>query len=106
MMKNLSNHCIEDRADRCVYIALNVGYGNIIREIHYIDHMERPTAQYLTDTGVIIVKNPITDTIITVFVATLKQARMFYEKGLLPKWLLRIVMNNSKHLIKQDTVKY
>ena len=48
----MTNHVREDRADRLTYIALTIGFGNVVFE-----HRDGEYRECITDTGVLMVKN-------------------------------------------------
>lgn len=88
-----SNHCRIDRADRMVLILTTIGLGEIIAEKE--DFQNHNTIRCFTDTGLIVVINPETNTIITVFISTINQMTEYFE-GNVPLYIRKAVVSNSK----------
>ena len=89
-------HMKKDRINRAVFIAMTVGFGNVV---HTKYCKESNTYSYLTDTGVIIIKDP-KDVIITMYLANVAQAYAV-SGGQLSKALLKIVQKNiAKNYLK------
>lgn len=101
----LTNHMVLDRSDRAVYILLNLGLGEIIKETHRIDEKGRSSWQCLTNTGVLIVMDEKKETIITLYVASQPKVSAMY-KGNTPTWLLKVVKKNKKHAKLQNEARY
>ena len=101
----LTSHMILDRSDRVVYILLNLGLGEIIKETHQIDEKGRPSWQCLTNTGVLIIMDEKKETIITLYIASQPKVSAMYE-GNTPSWVLNMVKKNKKHAKLQNEVRY
>ena len=90
------------RRRRHDFISNNIGVGNIIDEF-VVDrgHRNGEEIHSVTDTGLIIIKNKMTNKIITELVARPEQLRRLYhsEGKTPPKFLLRLAYqhNASKH---------
>lgn len=94
----LTKHVMNDRMERIVYIAQNVGWGETI--ISYID-TNRKVRVCLTSTGVIFIKNVDVDRLITAYVANIDEVKwiytvMGYER--IPERVYNKTMKNRKHL--------
>ena len=100
----LSQHFINDHPERMIYIGLNIGYGNVIAEREWVDTADTKCIRQITDTGVIIVTTPDKTKVVTMFVATVLQAKaMWYGK--IPNWFYKIVIRNEK-LLKESQKKH
>ena len=85
-----SNHALNERADRIVYIATTIGFGEIIARKLVVD--ERGKAmRLLTDTGVIIVTDPHEECFLTMWIADPTQVKDFYPDGVRNQAVLRLV---------------
>lgn len=88
-------HSGVERQDRIMKIATTIGFGEVYKQKH------EPTAKTmknLTDTGVVII-TPENDTkkVITMYVATLAQAKTFFPDGKMPNWFYKIIQRNVKN---------
>lgn len=77
----LTYHAREERLDRLVFIATEIGFGSPVGQ--RFDH-ESQRWYIVTDTGVLMVKNRACDTLITAFIATIDEA-MFACEGNVPR---------------------
>lgn len=101
---NCSKHLTEARMERAMWIIENIGYGNVIAEREWVDTAGTKCIRQITDTGVIIVTTPDKTKVVTMFVATVLQAKaMWYGK--IPNWFYKIVIRNEK-LLKESQKKY
>lgn len=94
----LTNHIINDRMERIVYIAKKVGWGETI--VTYTD-TTRQVKICLTSTGVILIKNASIDRLVTAYVANIDDVKwiytvMGYER--IPERVYNKTMKNRKHL--------
>ena len=95
---NISKHFREERLDRAAYIATTVGFGEVVAEMPSKALMMR-----LTDTGVILVVEPETDTLVTMYIATLEQYAYIAKLVRVPKELKKKVKENvSKNYVKEQ----
>lgn len=98
MKMQLTKHARNDRVDRIMYIAENVGWGEPVFE--FAD-AARQTRSVLTSTGVIIIKNYNVDRLITAYVGRIDEVKFMYaSKGYnrIPEFMYSKVMKNKKHL--------
>ena len=101
----MSAHASNDRADRLTYIALNVGFGNIIYEFK----TDRHTRECITDTGVLLVMAENDDTLITAYVLDMDKAIALFRQGgyaRIPEKMYSKIRNNHSHVKKQNQVVY
>ena len=97
MKIQLTRHAQEERIERLVYIAQNVGFGEkVVCEGYRID---KGTRQCITETGVLIVKMPDSEKMVTAYLPNLEQAGMIYKSaGLrMPDWMMRKIKKNQKY---------
>lgn len=99
-IQKMTKHLTEDRINRAVYIAMTTGVGN---EVYRVFDESRKSYSCLTDTGVIVVRNP-QDVIITMYYASMAQA-FAISKGQLSKALLEIIRRNHQKHYKRDQEK-
>jgi len=63
MKMQMTQHVLNDRMERMLYIAEHVGWGEVIMEVEN----SATTCMCLTSTGVVLVKNLHRDTLITAY---------------------------------------
>jgi hypothetical protein len=100
----MSTHVREERLDRMTYIAMNVGFGEVIME-----HRMETKRECITDTGVILVKGLEDDFLITAFVGTIdKVSAIYHANGYerIPSPVYNKVIKNAYHVKMQNIVKY
>ena len=100
----MSAHVKEERLDRMTYIAMNVGFGEVIME-----HRMETKRECITDTGVILVKGLEDDFLITAFVGTIdKVSAIYHANGYerIPSSVYNKVVKNAYHVKMQNIVKY
>ena len=92
-----SKHALEEREDRIVWIATEVGFGQVVDTIQIYD-VERSYRQVdLTETGVAIIKANDEDLVITMYLPTRRQLINWYgDKNLVPIRLLNVAKYNEK----------
>lgn len=92
----MTNHVINDRMNRLLYIAQTIGWGEIIAEDFHGTGRE-----CLTSTGVVLVKATDAERLITAWIADVDRATAIWRgagKGnKMPDWLMRRIANNAKH---------
>lgn len=101
----MSKHVINDRMDRLLYIAQYVGWGETLLEVYSEENHHR---YCLTTTGVIIVKAPADEFMVTAFVGNIeKVAKLYHLAGFdhVPTRIYQKVMKNKVHLTKQNKYK-
>lgn len=92
-----SKHALEDREERIVWIATEIGFGEIIDTIQIYDVDRSYRRVDLTATGVAIIKALDEDFIITMYLPTQRQLIKWYgDKNLVPICLLNIAKRNEK----------
>lgn len=76
-VNHVTAHARIDRIDRITFIAEHVGWG---KEVLRVNARYDPNniVLILTSTGVVLVKERHTDTLITAYVATVRRADAFY----------------------------
>lgn len=96
-LTRMTAHIIIDRADRINYIERTVGWGTIVVEAP--DPVHPGTIKALTSTGVIVVRGEDDNTIITAWIAEVRQAVsvwiMAKNNNHLPRWLWNVVNYNN-----------
>lgn len=95
-MKN-SKHLINDHEDRAIFILTKIGLGEVIREFPR-RNQHGATVHCITDTGVLLVKTPDKETIVTMF--CLSSDRLFAYFAEIgerpPQYLINICKKNYK----------
>lgn len=76
-VSHVTAHAMIDRIDRVTFIAERIGWG---KEVLRVNDRRNPTSivLILTSTGVVLVKDRHTDTLITAYVATVQKVDAFY----------------------------
>ena len=100
----MSAHVREDRLDRMTYIAMNVGFGEVVME-----HRLETKRECITNTGVILVKALEEDFLITAFVGTIDKVNAIYHANgfeRVPTNIYNKVQKNAYHVKMQNIVKY
>lgn len=90
-----TKHLTEDRMDRVVFIATTIGFGEIVEEF-YIEDNHGKHYEYVTSTGVIIVKGLDRKTIVTMFIGRMGQVKRLYGDREIPQKLKMVVKKNEK----------
>ena len=85
-----SNHALNERADRIVYIATTIGFGEVIAR-KVVEDERGKAIRLLTDTGVIIVTDLREERILTMWIANPTQVKDFYPDGVRNQAVLRLV---------------
>ena len=92
-----SRHALEEREDRIVWIATEVGFGQVVDTIQIYDVERSYRRVELTETGVAIIKAVDEDMVITMYLPTQRQLISWYgDKNLIPIRLLNVVKRNEK----------
>lgn len=102
----MTYHARIERADRLTYIAMNVGFGEVILETPHPKYADR--IQCLTNTGVFIVKTKQGD-VITAFIPTVERVSAMYRAmgyNRVPTYVMNKAKKNVKHIVIQNTVRY
>lgn len=93
----MTKHAKNDRIDRMVYIAQTIGFGEKVVCEGVWD--ERGSRSCLTENGIMLIKKPDVEVLITAYIPTLEQAGMVYKSvGLkMPMWMESKVKKNRKY---------
>jgi hypothetical protein len=92
-----SRHALEEREDRIVWIATEVGFGQVVDtiQIYNVDRGYRRVEFY--ETGVAVVKALDEELVITMYVPAQHQIIKWYgDKNLVPIRLLNVAKRNEK----------
>lgn len=97
MKIQLTKHAKEDRIERMLYITQTIGFGE--RIVCEGSRRDKGTRQCITETGILIVKMPEEETMVTAYIPTLEQAGMIYKSaGLhMPNWMAQKIKKNQKY---------
>ena len=92
-----SRHALEEREDRIVWIATEVGFGQVVDTIQIYDVERSYRRVELTETGVAIIKAIDDDMVITMYLPTQRQLVKWYgSKDAVPIRLLNVTKRNEK----------
>ena len=103
----MTAHVIEERLDRLTYIAMNVGFGEVVLEHPHEDGSGK--VDCLTDTGVLIIKSAKTGAIITAYIPDIGKVTAIYHKmgyTRIPTAMNNKIMKNVYHAKMSNIVKY
>jgi hypothetical protein len=90
-------HAAVERIDRIVYIAKNIGWGEgIAVEVRRED---RGTREFLTDSGVLIIKDMNEDIFVTAYIPTYERTISLYKMAgkRMPSYIAAKVKKNQKY---------
>ena len=92
-----SKHALQDREERILWIATEVGFGRVMDTIQIYDADRSYRRVELTETGVAIFKAVDEEFVITLFLPTQRQLIKWYgDKNLVPIHLLNVAKRNEK----------
>lgn len=92
-----SSHALFDREERIVWIATEVGFGEVVDTIQIHDEDRSYRRVELTDTGVAIIKAVNEEFVITMYLPTQRQLIKWYgSKNAVPIHLLNVAKRNEK----------
>ena len=92
-----SEHALEDREKRIVWIATEVGFGEVVDTVVTYDVERGYRRVELTSTGVAIFKPMDKEIVITMYLLSMRKLIAFYGgKNLVPIHLLNVVKRNEK----------
>ena len=92
-----SRHALNEREDRIVWIATEVGFGQVVDTIQIYDVERSYRRVELTETGVAIIKAVDEDMVITMYLPTQRQLAKWYgSKNAVPIRLLNVAKRNEK----------
>ena len=88
-----SYHCTEDRMNRLVFIAEEIGWGEVVLETTIGDKRE-----CITSTGVLLVKALKEEFLITAYVPSIDKACAVYQSSghKFPQSMAKIIKHNTK----------
>ena len=93
----LSKHAKVDRPDRILWIATEVGFGQVVDTIQIYDVERSYRRVELYETGVAVIKAVDEDMVITMYLPTQRQLIGWYgDKNLIPIRLLSVAKRNEK----------
>jgi len=97
-----SKHMLQDRTDRYVFIATQLGFGEIIFTKPHQTSAGAGTFN-ITSTGVIMIMG-YNNTIITMYIGSAEQIRAAYGKNQMPRELVHQICRNEKRnfILLQD----
>ena len=92
-----TRHALEEREDRIVWIATEVGFGQVIDTIQIYDVERGYRRVELTETGVAIIKAVDEEVVITMYLPTQRQLAAWYNGSrFVPVHLLNVAKRNEK----------
>ena len=92
-----SRHALEDREERIVWIATEIGFGRVLDTIQIYDVDRSYRRVELTETGVAIIKAIDEEFIITMYLPTQRQLANWYgDRSLVPIRLLNLAKKYEK----------
>ena len=92
-----TRHALEEREDRIVWIATEVGFGQVVDTIQIYDVERGYRRVELTETGVAIIKAVDEEVVITMYLPTQRQLVKWYgSKNAVPIRLLNVAKRNEK----------
>lgn len=97
-----SKHMLQDRTDRYVFIATQLGFGEIIFTKPHQTSAGAGTFN-ITSTGVIMIMG-YNNTVITMYIGSAEQIRAAYGKNQIPRELVHQIRRNEKRnfILLQD----
>ena len=101
----MTYHAREERTDRLTYIAMTVGFGNVVLTSR---RPEEKKIDYLTDTGVLMIKGE-DGALITAYICDINKAFAIYKKcgfSTVPPRINAVIRKNRIHLKMQNEVRY
>lgn len=96
-----SNHLRNDRADRINFILNTVGFGKIVKIVSAARN-NRPAWRGITNTGVMVVIDESKSTILTMWIASVKQLEKIYCEEVIPEALYKRVKANKIYQFDQE----
>lgn len=95
---SFSPHVTNDRENRWIGCATRIGWTEFVLEIKDTAH-HNGTTKYLTDTGIIIIRDTASGRVVTGYMATLAQVKAMYSaigRDRMPEAMYKRVMRNNK----------
>lgn len=98
MKVEMTRHAKEERIDRLTRCMVEIGMNEIIREIVTTTGTHGPAIYSITDTGLVFIKSPVTNKLITGYMGSVGQIiNIFAQIGEeVPRALLMRVKSNCK----------
>ena len=94
---NFTKHALEEREDRIVWIATEVGFGQVVDTIQIYDVERGYRRVELYETGVAIIKAVDEEVVITMYLPTSRQLAAWYNGArFVPVRLLNVAKRNEK----------
>ena len=93
----MTNHVLNDRMERMLYIAEHIGWGEVVGEVVGEDNRR----WCMTSTGVVLIKPRNQEVLITAYVATFPEMQCFYNKlgySRIPSFMANKAMKNKHHV--------
>lgn len=94
----ISAHVKNDRLERMMYIAQNIGWGDIV--IQFSNKKNNGSMTCLTDTGIVLIMDPRDNVLITAYVADYPLVKKIYLSNgwtRVPQFIEAKVGKNKKH---------
>lgn len=92
-----SSHALFDREERIVWIATEVGFGEVVDTITIYDGKRNHRRVELTETGVAVIKAVDKEFVITMYLPTQRQLINWYgSKNAVPIRLMNVAKRNEK----------
>ena len=91
---NLSEHVINDRTERLALIGSTIGFGEIIKIKTKVGKYGK-VKMCLTNTGVTIIKDIVSDKVVTAYVCKLKELFFIYDGNRVPEHIYKTVYTNA-----------
>lgn len=96
---NFTKHMMNERLDRAGFILSHVSLGHSVAEQLIQEPEKKDCVRVLTNTGIIIVYAANKEKVITIYLASVAQAKVFYPTGSrLPNGVYKAVKENARLL--------
>lgn len=97
MKITMTKHVVNDRMERMMYIAQNIGWGEILVEVQ----SSNDTRMCLTSTGVVLIKPLYEERLVTAYVANINDVTWLYRSigcTRVPSFMFTKVQKNKGHV--------
>ena len=95
----LSKHAKVERENRLTYIAMTIGFGQVIKERIAGNHRI-----CLTNTGVILIKDIVEEFLVTAYIGDQAQVSWMYPNERVPQDIWYQMKRNATHIKKQNLI--
>ena len=95
----LSKHARVERENRLTYIAMTIGFGQVIKERIVDNHRI-----CLTNTGVILIKDIVEEFLVTTYIGDQAQVCWMYPDERVPQDIWCQMKRNVVHIKKQNLI--